>query len=85
VDNPFFPRRSAGGGCTRARVRTAPSGSSSRSSPALRDLRRAAPDHTTPTEPGIYEHKYYARGLGLIAEIKVGEDETVKLVEASLP
>jgi hypothetical protein len=40
---------------------------------------------TTPTEPGIYEHKYYARGLGLMAEIKVGEDETVKLVEASLP
>jgi hypothetical protein len=40
---------------------------------------------TTPTEPGIYEHKYYARGVGLVAEIKVGEDETVKLVEATLP
>ncbi len=40
---------------------------------------------TTPTEPGISEQKYYARGLGLIAEIKVGEDETTKLVEASLP
>ncbi|MGH9283973.1 MAG: hypothetical protein ACRD0S_13680, partial [Acidimicrobiales bacterium] len=40
---------------------------------------------TTPTEPGIHEHKYYARGLGLLAEVKVGENETVELVEATLP
>ncbi|HEY3241228.1 MAG TPA: hypothetical protein VGL92_16815 [Acidimicrobiia bacterium] len=40
---------------------------------------------TTPTEPGIHEQKYYARGVGLVAEIKVGEDEVVELVEATLP
>jgi hypothetical protein len=40
---------------------------------------------STSTEPGIFEHKYYAQGVGLVAEIKVGEDETVKLVEARLP
>jgi hypothetical protein len=50
---------------------------------ALADLLQTK--DTTPTEPGIYEYKYYARGVGLVSELKVGEDEIVELVEARLP
>jgi hypothetical protein len=50
---------------------------------ALADLLQTK--DSTPSEPGIFENKYYARGVGLVAEIKVGEDEIVELVEARLP
>lgn len=31
---------------------------------------------TTPLEPGVLEHKYYARGVGLVLEVNVNEDGT---------
>lgn len=38
---------------------------------------------TTPLEPGVEEHKFYAEGLGLVLE--EGETETVTLVSSELP
>jgi hypothetical protein len=35
----------------------------------------------TPLEPGVSEHKFYARGVGVIKELHVGSDEAVELVE----
>lgn len=35
----------------------------------------------TPLEPDVEEHKFYAPGIGLIAEIKPGTTERVELVE----
>ena len=35
----------------------------------------------TPLEPGEFENKYYAPGIGLIVETKIGSSERVELVE----
>ena len=41
---------------------------------------------TTPLEPDLVEHKYYARGFGVVREETVeGGDEEVRLVSASVP
>lgn len=41
---------------------------------------------TTPLEPDLVEHKYYARGVGVVREETVeGGDEEVRLVSASVP
>lgn len=40
----------------------------------------------TPLEPGVVEHKYYARGVGLVLEVAVsGDGERVELVEHTVP
>jgi hypothetical protein len=41
-------------------------------------------EDTTPLEPGLVEHKYYARGVGLVLEETVsGGDERVELVSVT--
>jgi hypothetical protein len=40
---------------------------------------------TTPLEPGVREHKYYAPGVGVIKEQDVGSGETVLLLEMVAP
>lgn len=35
----------------------------------------------TPLEPGLFEHKYYAEGVGVIREVKPSSGETVELIE----
>ncbi len=35
----------------------------------------------SPLEPGVFENKYYARGIGMIVETKHDSDERVELVE----
>jgi len=43
-------------------------------------------EDTTPLEPGLVEHKYYAPGIGLVYEETVeGGDETVELVSFTTP
>lgn len=38
-------------------------------------------EDTTPLEPGLVEHKFYARGIGLVLEENRTDDEVVELVE----
>ena len=41
-------------------------------------------EDTTPLEPGLVEHKYYARGVGVVFEEDVsGGSEVVELVDLS--
>lgn len=40
---------------------------------------------TTPLEPGVREHKYYAKGVGVIKEMEVGGGESVLLLEMTAP
>jgi hypothetical protein len=35
----------------------------------------------TPLEPGIFEHKFYAEGIGVIKEVKLDSGETIELIE----
>jgi hypothetical protein len=37
-------------------------------------------EETTPLEPDVLEHKFYARGVGLVLEESPGGDEVVELV-----
>jgi hypothetical protein len=39
----------------------------------------------TPLEPGVSEHKYYAPGIGMVLEAKVGGTERVELVDRVPP
>jgi hypothetical protein len=40
-------------------------------------------EDTTPLEPDVLEHKFYARGVGLVLEENPGDDEVVELVSFS--
>lgn len=42
-------------------------------------------EDTTPLEPDVLEHKFYARGVGLVLEENLGDDEVTELVEYSGP
>jgi len=37
----------------------------------------------TPIEPGVFERKYYARGIGKFLEVNVGDEEVSQLVECN--
>ena len=38
----------------------------------------------TPLEPGVFELKYYASGIGLFLEVNPDEEEIVQLVECNV-
>jgi len=39
----------------------------------------------TPLEPGVEEHKYYARGIGLVRSVDLNTGEEAVLVEFTAP
>jgi hypothetical protein len=42
-------------------------------------------EDTTPLEPDVLEHKFYARGVGLVLEENLGDAEVTELVEYAGP
>ena len=39
----------------------------------------------TPIDPGVFEQKFYASGVGLVLEVNVETNERIELIEFTIP